>query len=115
VVIAVGEHTLGQVPEMLIRAACPFGGGLGGTKEELCGVLSGGTLILGAMRGRLSAEEKDEALYALIRQFRERFIAQVGTSQCKVIYNALPEMHKRCAPVVEQGVRILLELLQENL
>jgi len=78
-------------------------------------VLSGGTLILGAMRGRLSAEEKDEALYALIRQFRERFIAQVGTSQCKVIYNALPEMHKRCAPVVEQGVRILLELLQENL
>jgi C_GCAxxG_C_C family probable redox protein len=114
VVIAVGEHTLGKVPEMLIRAACPFGGGLGGTKEELCGVLSGGTLILGAMRGRSSSEEKDEALYALIRQFRERFIARMGTTQCKVIYNALPDVRKRCAPVVKEGTRILVELMREN-
>lgn len=114
-VIAVGEHILGEVPETLIRAACPFGGGLGGSKEELCGVLSGGTLILGAMRGRLSPKEKDDALYALIRRFRERFIAQVGASQCKAIYNNLPEMHKRCVPVVECGTRILLELMEENL
>lgn len=113
-VIAVGEHILGEVPEILIRAACPFGGGLGGSKEELCGVLSGGTLILGAVRGRLSPQEDDEALYALIRRFRERFIAHVGTSQCKAIYNALPEVRKRCVPVVERGARILAELLAED-
>lgn len=77
-------------------------------------MLSGGALILGAVRGRLSPLENDEALYALIRQFRQRFIAQIGTSQCKAIYNALPEVRKRCAPVVEKGTRILVELLEEN-
>lgn len=112
--ITVGDHYLGKTPELLIRAACPFGGGLGGTKEELCGVLSGGTLILGAMRGRASPQEKDEALYALVRQFRERFIAHAGTTQCQAIYNRFPDVRKRCAPLVVEGTRILMTLLEEN-
>jgi C_GCAxxG_C_C family probable redox protein len=113
-VIAVGDHLLGQAPEMLIRASCPFGGGLSGSREELCGVLSGGTLVLGALRGRLLPSENDEALRVLVRKFRERLIARYGSSLCNPIRDTMPDVDKRCAPVVEEGTRILLELLEEE-
>ena len=112
--IAVGDHYFGQVPELLIRASNPFGGGIGGTKEELCGVLSGGTLILGALRGRVSAQENDDALYTLVQKWRARFLQQQEATQCKVIFGRFPEVKKRCAPVVEEGTRLLVQLLEEG-
>lgn len=108
--IAVGEHWMGQAPELLVRASCPFGGGVGGTREELCGVLSGGVLLLGATRGRISADENDKPLYELVSEFRRRFIAHFGSAQCQAVRACMPEESRRCHPVVAEGVRLLLEL-----
>ena len=110
--IAVGDHYLGQTPEVLLRASCPFGGGLGGGREELCGVLSGGALILGALWGRTTPAENDEALRALARRFRAWFLGRYGSAQCNAIRSQLPEMDKRCAPVVEEGARALVEMME---
>ncbi|HHX44922.1 MAG TPA: C_GCAxxG_C_C family protein [Chloroflexi bacterium] len=109
--IAVGDHLMGQTPEVLIRASNPFGGGVGGCRQELCGVLAGAMLVLGATRGRLAPTEDDKALYDLVCRYRERFIATFGSSQCEAVRNTMPEMDKRCAAVVEGGVRLLLEML----
>ncbi|OGO05269.1 MAG: hypothetical protein A2Y73_08545 [Chloroflexi bacterium RBG_13_56_8] len=111
--IAVGDHYWGKAPEILIRASCPFAGGVGGSREELCGVLSGGTILLGALRGRTSYQENDEAVRTLSDEFRKRFIAMAGSAQCKAVRDSLPDVYKRCAPIVEQGTRILMELLEE--
>ncbi|MHB0858933.1 MAG: C-GCAxxG-C-C family protein [Anaerolineae bacterium] len=108
--IAVGDRFFGRAPELLVRASDAFGGGIGGCHEEVCGVLSGGALVLGALKGRLSPSENDEALYALLRAFREQFIAMAGHSLCNPVRNRLPEQDKRCAPIVAEGTRILLEL-----
>jgi len=110
-VIAVGDYLMGQTPEVLIRASCPFGGGVGGCRQELCGVLAGAVLILGATRGRLSPSEDDEPLRDLLCRYRERFIQEFGSSQCQAVRDTMPEMEKRCGPVVEGGVRLLLEML----
>lgn len=113
-VIAVGDHYLGKTPEILQRASCPFGGGIGGCYQELCGVLSGGTLILGALCGRASSSESDEELRALGCEFRQRFIDLAGSSQCQAIRDSLPDQPKRCLPIVEEGTRLLVELLESS-
>ena len=50
----------------------------------------------------------------MARQFREEFIAAVGDSNCEAIRDGLPEIDKRCQPVVFDAVRILVELLEED-
>jgi len=114
VVIAVGDHYLGKAPEVLQRASCPFGGGVGCSYQELCGVLSGGTMIIGALYGRLSSSVNDDRIRALACEFRERFIGLAGNSQCEAIRNSLPDQDKRCLPIVEGGTRILVDLLENT-
>lgn len=109
--IAVGDHLMGKAPEVLIRASNPFGGGVGGCRQELCGVLAGVTLILGATRGRLEPTEDDGPLYDLLCRYRDRFIQEFGSSQCEAVRDTMPDIDKRCGPVVERGVRMLLEML----
>jgi len=110
-VIAVGDYYFGKAPEILIRAACPLAGGAGCSYQEMCGLLSGGLMVMGALLGRVSISESDEAVQALGREFRERFRALAGHTQCQAIRDSLPEKDKRCEPIVVSTVRILLELL----
>ncbi len=114
-----GEYLLRETPaweecrEILLRASCPFGGGLGGGYEEVCGVLSGVALALGVAYGRVSPTEDDSALYAFLRDYRERFAALYGSTQCRAIRDSLPEQDKRCLPVVVDGAKLLAQMLDE--
>ncbi|MDH7490494.1 MAG: C-GCAxxG-C-C family protein [Anaerolineae bacterium] len=109
--IAVGDYYFGKVPEILVRAACPLAGGGGCCYEEMCGLLSGGLMIMGALLGRVSVEESDEAVQALAREYRERFRALAGHTQCQAIRNSLPDVDKRCQHIVTGAVRLLLDML----
>lgn len=111
--IAVGDHYFKPVPELLIRASCPFGGGLGGSHQELCGVVGGGTLLLGALGGRVSSTENDVLVRDLTCRFRERFIAATGNAQCQAILDGLPDEERRCLPIITEGIRILVALIEE--
>lgn len=111
--IAVGDHYLTDMPEVLIRASCPFGGGVGGCYEELCGVLSGAIILLGALWGRVSPAENDDLVRDLACGFRQQFIEANGSSQCRAIRDTLPDQDKRCLPVVREATRALVELIEE--
>jgi len=111
-VIAVGDHYLGKTPDLLLRVSTPFGGGVGGCREEICGALSGGVFILGALMGRTLPTEGDEPLRALVRLLRDRFQAEVGHTHCNPIRDSLPEAERRCGTVVEQGARLVVELIE---
>lgn len=41
-----------EAPPEVIRAASGFGGGIGGSTEELCGAFTGGIIALGFLLGR---------------------------------------------------------------
>lgn len=109
--LAVGEHLWGDVPELLLRVASAFGGGVGGCHEELCGVLAGGVLLAGALGGRTSAAESDTEFYDWICDLRQRFVSLAGSTECEAVRMRFPEVDKRCLPIVEDGVRLIMERL----
>jgi C_GCAxxG_C_C family probable redox protein len=114
-VIAVGGHYVDPLPDVLLRVSCPFGGGIGGCQDELCGVLSGAIVVLGALWGRASRDEPEELVRELACQVQREFVAYAGTSTCRPIRDSLLVEEKRCLPVVLAGTRILVEAIEQGL
>jgi len=113
--LAVGEHVLGELDPRMVRMSTPFAGGVAGTKEEMCGALSGGLIVIGALHGRANLSDSEEEALRVAASYRERFAAAMGDTVCGPIY----EQHHpldgtgSCAPVVERAAGILLDLLDE--
>jgi hypothetical protein len=112
-VLAVGEQLWGQVPEVLLRVACPFAGGVGATHEEMCGVFAGAVILAGAGYGRVSAGEDDKLLKSAVAALRERFVALAGHVRCDDVRSAYPDVPKRCAPIVREGARLVMQWFDE--
>lgn len=64
------------------RLGTAFGAGVGRSKEELCGALSGGLIALGYLRGRHGGAEGWDGLAALAAGVRDRFKAIHGCTSC---------------------------------
>lgn len=111
--LAVGEHYLSPLPDLLVRVSCPFGGGIGGCRQEICGALSGGIILLGALWGRVSSQENDDRLKALVCRLREEFEAYYGSSTCQPIRDKARDEQDGCIHVVEMGVEMVVRLIEE--
>lgn len=111
--LAVGERLFGRVDDQMQRMATGLAGGVGGTREELCGALSGGVLLIGALYGRVRPGENDELCYALAARYRELFLQALGTTRCCELrasgYGSDGEIP--CSVLVEKAARILLDIL----
>jgi C_GCAxxG_C_C family probable redox protein len=98
----------------LVRLSTGLGGGVAGTRQELCGALSGGLLLIGALHGRDAPGDDDTMAYELSERYSERFRAQFGASQCARLLSTVVKGSGglgSCGPLVEQAVYILLETL----
>ena len=113
--LAVGEHLLGTMSTDTFKIAGIFAGGLAGTRQELCGALSAGAMVAGALYGRTRPGEDEKKVRALVGRLRERFLAEFGTTQCAPIRERfeVPGKAGFCAPVAERAVMILLDGLDE--
>jgi len=111
--LAVGEHVLGEMARRYVRLATGLSGGVGGTQQEMCGALSGGVMVIGGLYGRNSAEDDDQPAYDLATRYRERLLVELGSTQCDVLYEQVqaPGGLGSCSFLVERAARILLELL----
>jgi C_GCAxxG_C_C family probable redox protein len=112
-VLAVGEHLLGQVDGQMRRTVTGLGGGVGGTQQEMCGALSGGVLLIGALYGRTGADEDDSRCMRLSSLYRDQFAQTMGSTRCGELragrYGSSGT--SPCATLVEQAACILLEIL----
>jgi C_GCAxxG_C_C family probable redox protein len=92
-----------------------LGGGVGGSHEELCGALSGGVLMIGALYGRTSVDEDDDECYRRVCLYRDRFLEHFGTTRCFDLRESGfgSEGLWPCAALVEQATRILWQVLSE--
>ena len=108
-----GEHLLGRLEPQAVRMATGLAGGVGGTELEMCGALSGGVLVIGALHGRTQPDEDDEVAYDLAVRYRERFLAELGATQCARLRARVqaPGGLGTCTVVVEKAAAILLDLL----
>jgi C_GCAxxG_C_C family probable redox protein len=114
-VLAVGEHLWGGVDDQVRRMACGLAGGVGSSQEELCGTVSGGALIIGALYGRTSAEEDDAPCNERVSRYRERFIEHFGMTRCYDLRESGYGSEGRwpCSVLVEQATHLLLETLAD--
>jgi C_GCAxxG_C_C family probable redox protein len=71
-----------------LRLACGFGAGMG-RKEEVCGAVSGGILVLGLRHGRGEHDDRSatETTYAKTRDLMDRFQAKHGSVLCRKLLN----------------------------
>ncbi len=114
-VIVVGEYLLGEVDPTLRKLSTAFGGGYGRTREEACGVLSGGVLLIGALYGRLSNQEDDSTCLRLAASYRERFVQKFGVSKCRDLQgkgHGSPQ--NPCSIIIRDASRLLLDILAEH-
>ncbi len=108
--------------ETALKIACGLGGGIG-RKQEVCGAVTGGILVLGMRHGRGSKDDKSatEATYLKTRGLMDEFIKKHGTVICRNLLNgcklATEEgqkyfkendlLSKICTPCVQSVVEIL--------
>ena len=98
-----------------VRMATAFGGGVGGTHDELCGALSGGILVIGGLHGRVTSQEDDDLAYELAKRYRSRFLEAFGDTKCAPLRAGVkaPGGLDSCAQLVERATSILLAILDE--
>jgi C_GCAxxG_C_C family probable redox protein len=113
--LVVGGHTLGDLNPQCVRMATGLTGGVGGSQQEMCGALSGGVLVIGGLWGRKSLGEDDCPALNLVTQYRERFLAELGVTQCARLLEMVhaPGGLGSCALLVERAAAILLQVLAE--
>ena len=91
-VAAAFADTVGLPPEQLMAMAGGFGGGVGGSRSELCGAISGGVLVLSLLHPHTDGADAaaKRALYARTKEFRRRFQEVFGLTCCGELLRARP-------------------------
>ncbi len=108
-----------------LRLACGFGAGMG-RREEVCGAISGGILVLGLRHGRGEGNDRaaTEATYAKTRALMERFRQRHGSYICRELLRGCDLMtaegqdfyaqndlrNQVCIPCIQSVIAILDEL-----
>ncbi len=114
--LAVGGQVLDELGAQALRMATGFCGGLGDTREELCGALSGGVMVVGGLVGRASLEEDDQPAIRLASEYRTRFLKEFGYTQCARLREDVVNVTGglgSCGALVERAVMILLRQLSQ--
>lgn len=96
----------------LARIATGFGGPAA-EASDVCGALAGGLMVIGYLFGRSDAVESHEECWRFGREFRERFLGELGGTSCYHFTGGEfnQHTHRQCAAVVARAATLLLDLL----
>lgn len=124
--------------QVVYKCACGLAGGIGLTTESECGAFTAGVLIISAVLGRGLGEmedlEKLRSCNMVIRQYREHFIGEFGSTLCSKVQTGMfgrsyrildPEDNQafeeagahtdKCPDVAARAVGLIAETLIETL
>ncbi len=112
---------------MALKIACGLGSGMG-RKEEVCGAVTGGILVIGTKYGRGANDDRlaTETTYSKTVELMDRFSKKHGTYICRKLLNGCelttPEGYKQfkegdylrkyCLPCVQTVAEILEDLIK---
>ena len=110
-----------DIPPTAVTMLSGMGGGVGGTREGVCGAVSGGIAGLGLIHGRPNPPEGNrEQAYEAPRDFAALFQTAFGTTVCRELVGDLlhegtaeaDERRKiRCSRYTWKAVRLCLDTL----
>ena len=125
VLAAFGDLT-GLDDETAKRIAGGLAAGIGSSRNEVCGALSGAILVLSLLTPHVtpSCQEEKDRVYAVSREFRSRFEARFGCTGCGELlsrehsqadWDWAAELKSRriCIVFVVEAVRMLEDYLRE--
>jgi len=94
---------LGLDKDKALKIACGFGAGMG-RKEEVCGAVSGGIMVIGAKYGRGENDDRKatEITYTKVTELTNQFPQRHGTYICRQLLNG-------CELTTEEGQKIFKE------
>jgi len=108
--------------ETALKITCGLGAGMG-RKEEVCGAVTGGIIVIGAKYGRGVNDDRTatEKTYAKTRELMDKFTKRHGTFICRKLLNGCELtteegqkqfkendlLNKTCKPCVQSVVEIL--------
>ena len=95
---------LGREPSDVEAAMSGFGGGVGGCHEEVCGALSGGVYVLGALYADPEDRGGHGSAYPRVQEFRRRFQAVFGLTRCGDLREAGIAVTERTPAAARLGV-----------
>jgi C_GCAxxG_C_C family probable redox protein len=99
----------------VIRSASGFGGGIGGSNEELCGAFTGGVLALGYLLGRENGGGSLKDCGEVIKAFKKQFLDAFGSLKCQILLDGFKEQQNPlgCVKLTAETTVILSDLLNE--
>ncbi len=122
------EDLTGLTKEQLMALAGGFGGGVGGSHEELCGAVSGAVLVLSLLYPHTEGGDKASKMqvYAKAKEFRRRFQEVFGLTRCGELLRARPGVTEKnpaaqrlgvtahCDNMIVTAVEIVEQMLAED-
>jgi len=116
VVMMAGKYFLKEMPIPWCNFVTGFGGGIGRSREETCGALTGAVLALSIAFGRSDAEVDVNPTHELVSEFRKMFLDKFGDTICKRLREGLEgdEAKSMCQNMTAETVLMLFELFEAN-
>ena len=97
-VVGAFEDQIGLPHGSVLAATGGFGGGVGGSHEELCGAVSGGVMALSLLAPYTGERaEVKRKVYALCKEFRQRFADVFEKTRCGDLLAAQPGISEKTA------------------
>ena len=99
--------------EQTLAVAGGFGGGVGGSHQELCGAISGGVMVLSQLFPHLKEGDREGkyALYDLVADFRKRFLEIFQLSRCEDLLAAEPGLGASTKEAAKLGLTAPCDIL----
>jgi C_GCAxxG_C_C family probable redox protein len=112
-----------EIPAEAVCTMTGFGGGVGGTRDNVCGAITGGVAAIGLVHGRPNPPEGSrEWTYEVARDFVSRFRTTFGMTVCHELIGdltrqATPEAERarkaRCFQFTLAAVKAAIDTLQK--
>jgi len=98
------------------KVATAFGGGVGRTKQDICGALTGGFIALGFLYGRIEPGADWTDASDLAAELRKKFVQKHGTTNCGSLLETFgpQENMMRCKQLSGEVAGMLANILEEH-
>ncbi|MEI7902797.1 MAG: C-GCAxxG-C-C family protein [bacterium] len=122
-------QSLNLDPDTALKCACGFGAGMS-RRQEVCGAVTGGIMVLGLKYGRGDAQDRTatELTYAKTQELMHRFEDRHGTCICRKLLDGCDLnteagrehfkdqdiFNKTCVPCVRTVASILENMLMDK-
>lgn len=113
IVKVINETFGGEETQNFYKTATAFGGGLAGTKKDICGALVGGVIATGSILGRLKVTDNEKPAFEIAHRYRRDFIKEFGSNNCKIILNSLGKQKdwSECKKLTSKAAGMLAAIL----